>query len=725
MKQRHHSPRGLTWLLAGFVAVLALIAGVFAAPRAVAASVAPVFMPGNPSCSELGYAFGFKPSGPGGESDPTGTWTVTYTAFGETHSFTITVTENASQDGVDWTSQFPIDAVIVKGGPNANVYLYAPPSNGDRDLVTPTNENNDTPYGLSHVDFCFGNDPNADVTVEKTAQASYTERHSWSISKSASPRGIDMFTGDSADATYTVGVIETVSEDSFLVTGSITITNNGFLNATISSVSDLLSDATAGTVTCPSATPFVLAPFSSVTCTYTASPSGRTATLNTATVAFTDVNPDADAPQTGSATFTWSKTLAGPDEVNVDDTNGSSWLFTGTGSVTYTRTFTCDADEGTHSNTATIRETGATSTATVGVNCYALSVTKTASTSFDRDWDWTITKSGDQTALTLSPGQEFLVNYTVQVSATNTDSNWTATGTITVNNPAPISASILSVSDLIGGFGPASVDCGVTFPYSLAAGGTLNCTYGAALPDGTVRTNTATATLQNTPSGTTDFSGSAVISFVAPTNETDECITVEDDQFGTLGTVCAGDAPKTYTYSTSVGPYETCGVYEFDNTATFTTNDSGTTGSSTWTVTVTVPCGSCTLTPGYWKTHSQVGPAPYDDTWALLGAGQENTSFFYSGKSYYQVLWTAPQGNAYYILAHAWIAAKLNTLNGATMPSAVQTAFNAAQTWFGNPANTPASAALLKGNARNQLITWAGILDAYNNGITGPGHCSE
>ena len=57
-------------------------------------------------------------------------------------------------------------------------------------------------------------------------------------------------------------------------------------------------------------------------------------------------------------------------------------------------------------------------------------------------------------------------------------------------------------------------------------------------------------------------------------------------------------------------------------------------------VTVEVQCtedGGCTLTPGYWKTHSQLGPAPYDDTWALLGPLQEQTIFFLSGMTYYNV----------------------------------------------------------------------------------------
>ena len=76
-----------------------------------------------------------------------------------------------------------------------------------------------------------------------------------------------------------------------------------------------------------------------------------------------------------------------------------------------------------------------------------------------------------------------------------------------------------------------------------------------------------------------------------------------------------------------------------------------------------IVAAGCSLTPGYWKNHSQYGPAPYDATWAQVG---EDTIFFLSNQTWYEVLWTAPKkGNAYYILAHAYIAAYLNELNGA------------------------------------------------------------
>jgi hypothetical protein len=132
--------------------------------------------------------------------------------------------------------------------------------------------------------------------------------------------------------------------------------------------------------------------------------------------------------------------------------------------------------------------------------------------------------------------------------------------------------------------------------------------------------------------------------------------------------------------------------------------------------------GGCTLTPGYWKTHSIKGPAPYDDTWLQVG---EDTKFFLDTKSYYEVLWTAPKGNAYYQLSFQYIAAGLNFMNGAGIPSEVQTAYNSATTLF----NTyyPADIAPLKGNnpTRAQFINLAGILGDYNSGITGPGHCDD
>ena len=210
----------------------------------------------------------------------------------------------------------------------------------------------------------------------------------------------------------------------------------------------------------------------------------------------------------------------------------------------------------------------------------------------------------------------------------------------------------------------------------------------------------------------------------------DECITLTDDQapessswlpicvpFATEG---AGTSPWTgyRTYSRTIS-FEQCGEYSVRNVATFVTNDTFASGSDDHVVVVHVPCeGGCTLTPGYWTTHSSYGPAPYDDTWALVG---EDTAFFSSGSSYHRVLWTPPQGNAYYILARAFIAAQLNQLNGAASTAAVDSAMAWAAVFFSS--HTPAST--LSRAERATVISYAALLDQYNNGDVGPGHCSE
>lgn len=169
--------------------------------------------------------------------------------------------------------------------------------------------------------------------------------------------------------------------------------------------------------------------------------------------------------------------------------------------------------------------------------------------------------------------------------------------------------------------------------------------------------------------------------------------------------------------------YDECGEYQICNQADVRISPTGTPDiTADVCINVHVPCGGCTLTPGYWKTHSSYGPAPYDAAWALVTPNGENSPFFLSGQNWYRVLWTTPAGgNAYYILAHAYIAARLNVLNGTSSTTAV----NSALDWAYNFFNTHTPASVLSKSLRNQALAKALILDQYNNGYTGPGHCSE
>jgi hypothetical protein len=134
---------------------------------------------------------------------------------------------------------------------------------------------------------------------------------------------------------------------------------------------------------------------------------------------------------------------------------------------------------------------------------------------------------------------------------------------------------------------------------------------------------------------------------------------------------------------------------------------------ATWTGEI-APCEElcgCSFGQGYWgNTPGVVWPAPYD----------RNATFFLSGKTWQQVLDTPVGGNAYYNLAHQYIAAVLNVANGACEPSGVQDIIALATAWF----ETNAPAACGPGTCGLQ-VTWAGILESYNQGTYpgGPSPC--
>ncbi len=375
-----------------------------------------------------------------------------------------------------------------------------------------------------------------------------------------------------------------------------------------------------------------------------------------------------------------------------------------------------------------------------------LLIEKTVNTSFDREWTWDIEKSVDETSLAIAEGESDTVTYEVEVSAVSEDTNRTASGTITITNPAGnADAIIANVTDVMDDSGALTVDCTTdanftSFPYTLSAGETLECSYeGDASLDDTENTATVVVTDQSITPGNTvtedvTFSGT-------PGSETDECITVSDtNPNGPQDVeVCAENAPETFTYDVTFGPdgeegtdvAVECGDLSHPNTADFTTNDTDATDEATVTVDVTVECiTGCTLTQGYWKTHnaSFKGGAKADPAWLNIGAGGETTQFFTSGMTWFEVFNTPPKGNAWYNLAHQYMAAKLNILNEAEAPAAVEDAIDDAEALFGNALyNTPAEFAALgkKDPIRAEAITLAGILGSFNEGTTGPGHCGD
>jgi len=183
------------------------------------------------------------------------------------------------------------------------------------------------------------------------------------------------------------------------------------------------------------------------------------------------------------------------------------------------------------------------------------------------------------------------------------------------------------------------------------------------------------------------------------------------------------DHSQTFTYSRLITA-ETCDPFNVENTATV--RNSVDLDSDTVNIHVTVHCDEgCTLTQGYWKTHADSTEKKFDSTWNLILPSGPNTTFFLSGASWIQVFNTSPSGNAYYQLAHQYMAARLNILNGASAPASVTTAISSATTLFNT--YTPAQIGALKGSdaLRQQFISLAGTLGSYNEGKIGPGHCDE
>ena len=142
----------------------------------------------------------------------------------------------------------------------------------------------------------------------------------------------------------------------------------------------------------------------------------------------------------------------------------------------------------------------------------------------------------------------------------------------------------------------------------------------------------------------------------------------------------------------------------------------------------------CTLTQGYWKNHSDCktnGKGPERDvTWDLIEGEDKNgnpstgeaTIFFKSAQDYCEVFETnAGKGGKYYNLAHQYMAAELNLLSDAD-PSSIHDAFNEATNFFKmySPNDVNGNKEL-----EEDCVRLGKILDDFNNGLIGTGHCDD
>ena len=386
--------------------------------------------------------------------------------------------------------------------------------------------------------------------------------------------------------------------------------------------------------------------------------------------------------------------------------------------------------------------------------------------------------------VTLNPGGRYDTVYRVAAQRnTASEDLFHVTGSIDARWPADVADPVFSPafpSDTLHLDGGATVQGSVACSGLNAINNVLECTYNADLASKTNGYNVASFTrprLCYTAAGvasacggnSTYTSNQAGFAFGDPSQETNACALLDDVfnagglNLGASFTLALNDGAQVCgsgysTFLTGDGLINGVVPYSFDILADWIPPASiedlsclfvvpnalnvafggQQPATSTAHAGVHVPaiCDQqqqlgCTYTQGYWKTHVIYAPKPKferkrDPNWDLIdGAGllNEAAPFYQSGMTYIQVMWTPPKGgNNYYKLAHQFIAAQLNVLSGASDADVADTMAAATAMFVAHP-NPNDTFWSRKGSAAANTL--AGILASFNEGATGPGHCSE
>jgi hypothetical protein len=368
----------------------------------------------------------------------------------------------------------------------------------------------------------------------------------------------------------------------------------------------------------------------------------------------------------------------------------------------------------------------------------ATTVTTGVHTELTVTCEWTIDKSADPSELTLQIGQQATVTYTVTVDRSCEETAWRVFDGILIS-ASGTPTTVNGVSDTVTQgttTTAAAVSCPSAFPFTIPAGASVLCSYSANLASGAAGTNTAA--VQTVAEGTVS-SGATAFDFSSPetTNTVGgpPCVEVDDSFAGDLGFVCADDPlPATFTYPRTFGPFAQCGEQFFDNHAVLEIPGPGNVviARAVHTLRVNVPCAGCALTIGYWKTHAGFGPqadavTPLLPVW-LGNPGGAKSILVDSAAEAVQFLSFRGSNNVFRPsnginkLYAQLLGAKLNILSGAD-PSAVASVITAADNFLSNKNST--NWATLSAAKKALVLSWKNTLDAYNNGVIGPGHCTE
>ncbi len=391
-----------------------------------------------------------------------------------------------------------------------------------------------------------------DLTVTKTADATYDRTYLWDLTKVADdPTTVEVAEDGTATFDYTVEAVPNgYTDDGHTLAGTITVTNpNDYMGVTVD-----ITDAVD---------------IDGVTCQVTGGTGVEVPADDEVTVGYTcDVTGLTEADYTGgtnTATATWADgTASGTADVEFDlddetdrsvevfdnrtdlfalpgDSLGTAeWNAEGTPTpFTYQLELGGEPGECTgYTNTARLfgdAETALDTARETVTVCEEepLSVTKTADATFDRTYLWDFDKAvAEPTTVEVAEGETHEFDYTVTATPNGySDSGWAMEGTITVTNPngydaGAITADITDSTDVgavctVPGGEDLVVDPGESVDLS------YTCTF-TEEPDYEGR-NTATATWLD-PEGTErSRTGTADVDFEL-TGETDETVDVYDDK---------------------------------------------------------------------------------------------------------------------------------------------------------------------------------------------------
>lgn len=174
------------------------------------------------------------------------------------------------------------------------------------------------------------------LLVTKTADTSYTRDWHWTLTKSAnSTDAVTIGHGASATIGFTITATPNAVDSAWKVSGLVTVHNPSPLSATVTSLSDTLSDSTPVSLNCGGSAPYTIAGGGDLVCTYSIGRSGAINGTNNASATLAN-NNGGSTTFNGSADYTFGDPTTvlhshanvvdgGATVANADNTGSAGW----------------------------------------------------------------------------------------------------------------------------------------------------------------------------------------------------------------------------------------------------------------------------------------------------------------------------------------------------------------------------------------------------------------